>query len=169
MIAVAVLGLIPAFIPLLQDSGMDAATAGGLAAYLGLSVVIGRLGTGWLIDRIFAPYVLFGVFTIVALGCLALGLGGVKYALLGAIALGLAVGAEVDLIGYFTAKYYGLKHYGAIYGVMYSIFSLGAIISPVVAGAIWDKTGNYDLALYISAGLVITAAVMALALLKFKI
>ena len=169
LIAVAVLGLIPAFIPLLLDSGMSAATAGGLAAYLGLSVVIGRLGTGWLIDRIFAPYVLFGVFTTVALGCLALGLGGVKYALLGAIALGLAVGAEVDLIGYFTAKYYGLKHYGAIYGVMYSIFSLGAIISPVVAGAIWDKTGNYDLALYISAGLVITAAVMALALPKFKI
>lgn len=169
LIAVAVLGLIPAFIPLLLDSGMSAATAGGLAAYLGLSVVIGRLGTGWLIDRIFAPYVLFGVFTIVALGCLALGVGGVKYAILGAIALGLAVGAEVDLIGYFTAKYYGLKHYGAIYGVMYSIFSLGAIISPVVAGAIWDKTGNYDLALYISAGLVITAAVMALALPKFKI
>lgn len=166
-IAVAVLGLIPSFIPLLQDAGMDAAQAGGLAAYLGLSVVIGRLATGWLIDRIFAPYVLFGVFAFVAMGCLALGLGGINYALLGAIALGLAVGAEVDLIGYFTAKYYGLKHYGAIYGVMYSIFSLGAIISPVVAGAIWDHHGNYDLALYIAAGLVITAAVMALALPKF--
>jgi len=168
LIAVAVLGLIPAFIPLLQDAGMDAAAAGGLAAYLGLSVVFGRLGTGWLIDRIFAPYVLFGVFTIVALGCLALGVGGVRFALLGAIALGLAVGAEVDLIGYFTAKYYGLKHYGAIYGVMYSIFSLGAIISPAVTGAIWDHTGNYNLALYIASGLVITAAVLALALPKFK-
>jgi MFS family permease len=167
-IAVAVLGLIPSFIPLLQDAGMDAAQAGGLAAYLGLSVVVGRLATGWLIDRIFAPYVLFGVFVFVALGCLALGLGGVSYALLGAIALGLAVGAEVDLIGYFTAKYYGMKHYGSIYGVMYSIFSLGAIISPVVAGAIWDHHGNYNLALYLAAGLVATAAVMALALPKFN-
>ena len=60
-----------------------------------------------------------------------------------AIALGFAVGAEVDLIGYFTARYFGLAHYGAIYGLQYSIFIFGVAIGPVYTGYIWDVTGNY--------------------------
>jgi len=168
LISVAILGLIPSFIPLLQDSGMTAQQAGGFASYLGLSVVIGRLLTGYLIDRIFAPYVLAVVLTFVASGCLALGFGSSTYALWGAIALGLAVGAEVDLIGYFTAKYFGMKHYGTIYGVMYSIFSLGAIISPVIAGAIWDRTGNYNMALYLAAVLIGLAVIVNFFLPRFK-
>ncbi|MEM6726181.1 MAG: MFS transporter, partial [Bacteroidota bacterium] len=168
LVSTAVLGLIPSFIPLLQDAQLNADKVGSLAAILGLSVMIGRLVTGFLIDRFFSPRVVTGIFTFVALGCLALGLGGIQFALLGAIALGLAVGAEVDLIGYFTAKYFGMKHYGSIYGVMYSIFSLGAIISPALAGLIWDKTGNYDLALVLAAVLVGIAVIFSLLLPRFS-
>jgi len=147
---------------------MTAAEAGGYAAFLGLSVMAGRLLTGFLIDRFFAPYILAIVFTFVASGCLALGLGGIQYAYWGAIALGLAIGAEVDLIGYFTAKYFGLKNYGSIYGALYSIFSLGGILSPVIAGFIWDKTGNYNLALFIAAFLVMFAVIIGLFLPRFE-
>ena len=118
-ISSAVLGLIPAFIPLLQDAGLSAAEAGRLAAVLGLSVMVGRLFIGFVIDRIFAPYVTATAFTLVGLGCLSLAIGGVDYAIFAAIALGFAVGAEVDLIGYFTARYFGLLNYGAIYGLLY--------------------------------------------------
>ncbi len=55
LIAVAILGLIPSFIPLLQDAGMTPAQAGKLAGVLGLSVMAGRILTGFLIDRFFAP------------------------------------------------------------------------------------------------------------------
>ena len=82
-----------------------------------------------------------------------------------AIALGFAVGAEVDLIGYFTARYFGLAHYGAIYGLQYSIFIFGAAIGPVYTG-IWDVTGNYDLALIIAAALMLPV-VIALTLPRF--
>ena len=167
LIAIAVVGFIPSFIPLLQDAGMSAATAGGYAAILGASVMFGRLLTGFLIDRFFAPYVTAGVFSLVALGCLALGVGGIQYALVAAIALGFAIGAEVDLIGYFTAKYFGLKNYGTIYGFQYSTFNFGAAISPVVAGYIWDTTGNYDMALIGAAILIGTAVLLALFLPRF--
>jgi len=168
LISIAIIGLIPSFIPLLQDAGMTAAEAGGLAAILGLSVMIGRLLTEFLIDRFFAPHVVAIVFTFVASGCLALGLGGVQFSLWAALALGLAIGAEVDLIGYFTAKYFGLKNYGSIYGAMYSIFSAGAIISPAVAGYIWDTTGNYNLALIIASILVMIAVIVGLFLPRFS-
>jgi MFS family permease len=168
LVATAVLGTIPSFIPLLQDAGLDATRAGELGAVLGVSVMGGRLVTGFLIDRIFAPYVTAVIFTFVAAGCLALGVGGISYAFIAAIALGFAVGAEVDLIGYFTARYFGLANYGTIYGVQYSVFSLGAGISPVLAGYIWDVNGNYDVALIGGAVLLAVAVVVALTLPRFE-
>ena len=167
LISTAILGLIPAFIPLLQDAGMSAKQAGQLGAALGLSVMVARLLIGFIIDRIFAPYVAAVAFSLVALGCLALGLGGIEYAMAAAIALGFAVGAEVDLIGYFTARYFGLAHYGAIYGLQYSIFIFGAAIGPVYTGYIWDVTGNYDLALIIAAALMVPVVIIALTLPRF--
>lgn len=167
LISTAILGLIPAFIPLLQDAGMSAKQAGQLGAALGLSVMVARLLIGFIIDRIFAPYVAAVAFSLVALGCLALGLGGIEYAMAAAIALGFAVGAEVDLIGYFTARYFGLAHYGAIYGLQYSIFIFGAAIGPVYTGYIWDVTGNYDLALIIAAALMLPVVIIALTLPRF--
>jgi len=168
LISTGVIGLVPNFIPLLQDAGLSPTEAGGYAAIMGLSVVVGRLLTGFLVDRFFAPRVVAVVFSIVAICCLVLCFGGVKYALLGAIGLGLAIGSEVDLIGYFTAKYFGLKHYGSIYGAMYSFFCVGALASPILAGYIWDKTGNYNLALIIAAIAVMLAVIVAQTFPKFK-
>ena len=167
LISTAILGLIPAFIPLLQDAGLSAKQAGQLGAALGLSVMVARLFIGFIIDRIFAPYVAAVAFSCVAFGCLALGLGGIEYAMVAAIALGFAVGAEVDLIGYFTARYFGMAHYGAIYGLQYSIFIFGAAIGPVYTGYIWDVTGNYDLALVIAAALMVPVVIIALTLPRF--
>ena len=167
LISTAILGLIPAFIPLLQDAGLSAKQAGQLGAALGLSVMVARLFIGFIIDRIFAPYVAAVAFSCVAFGCLALGLGGIEYAMVAAIALGFAVGAEVDLIGYFTARYFGMAHYGAIYGLQYSIFIFGAAIGPVYTGYIWDVTGNYDLALVIAAALMVPVVAIALTLPRF--
>ncbi|MFK7951253.1 MAG: MFS transporter [Ekhidna sp.] len=169
LIAVAIIGLIPSFIPLLQDAGLSDSEAGGYAGILGLSVMLGRLLTGFLIDRFFAPYITAIIFSFVSTGCLALGVGGVEFALWGAIALGFAIGAEIDLIGYYTAKYFGLKHYGTIYGAQYSIFSAGGIMSAVLTGYIWDTMGNYDLALKIGTGLLIGAIILVLTFPKFPI
>ena len=167
LVAVAICGLIPSYIPLLQDAGMSPAEAGGYGAVIGASVMAGRLVTGFLIDRVFAPYITAGVFSLVACGCLALGLGGIQYALVAAIALGLAMGAEVDLIGYFTARYFGLRNYGVLFGIQYSAFSLGCGISPLLAGQIWDRTGNYDYALVGAAVLLILAVLISLSLPRF--
>lgn len=167
LIAIAVCGLIPNFIPLLQDAGLSAAAAGGYGAVVGASVMGGRLITGFLIDRVFAAYVTTVVFLLVAAGCLALGLGGVAFALPAAIALGFAIGAEVDLIGYFTARYFGLRSYGVIYGVQYSAFSIGCGVSPIIAGHIWDRTGGYELALQGAAVLLAAAAALSLTLPRF--
>ena len=49
-----------------------------------------------------------------------------------------------------------------------SVFSLGAGISPVLAGYIWDVNGNYDVALIGGAVLLAVAVVVALTLPRFE-
>jgi MFS family permease len=61
--------------------------------------------------------------------------------------VGLAGGAEHDIAAYFCARYFGQRHYGKIYGLLYTLYGIGSGIGPLVAGRIVDVTGSYDRAL----------------------
>lgn len=165
--AIGVGGLIPAFVPLLQDAGLGPEQAGRYGAIIGGAVIAGRLLTGFLIDRLFAGYVTAAAFLLVAAGLFTLAHGGLAYAAIGAAALGFAIGCEVDLIGYFCARYFGLTHYGVIYGVLYGLFQFGCGISPILVGHIWDITGSYDWALQGSAALLLVTSGLAATLPRF--
>jgi len=169
LVSLAVGGLIISFIPLLLDAGLSAAQAGGFGALIGASVMAGRLITGYLVDRLFAPMVTAVIFALVGAGCLAFVLVGIELAFVAALALGFAMGAEVDLLGYFTAKYFGLANYGMIYGALYSCFSVGAGVSPVLAGYIYDVSGGYDWALLGASGLLAGAVLLSLSLKRFPV
>lgn len=47
-----------------------------------------------------------------------------------AVCIGLAAGAELDLLVYFTSKYFGPRHYPAIFGGIFAVFSIGAGVAP---------------------------------------
>jgi hypothetical protein len=83
---------------------------------------------GWVIDRVFAPYVADIVFVVTACACAPPNLSGAEAA--SAFVIGFALGAEIDLIAYLTARYFGLRNYGFIYGLSYSMFSIGAAAGP---------------------------------------
>jgi MFS family permease len=71
---------------------------------------------------------------------------------------------EADLIAYLTARYFGLRSYGALYGVLFGGFGLGAALSPPLYGWVRDGQGSYDPALWI-AGATFAAGAGALLLL----
>ena len=77
---------------------------------------------------------------------------------LAVVLLGLAAGAEIDLLAYLTVSYFGRDHYGAIYGWQYSIFALGYGISPYWVGKLHDFSGGYDAPLIGSGILMLIAA-----------
>jgi cyanate permease len=139
---------------------MAPAKAAGMAASIGLAVIAARVVVGWLFDRFHAPYVA-AVFLAMPIGsCLLLGLGGPV--VLAALMLGLAAGAEVDMLAFFTSRYAAMRNYGATYGVILGVFCLGAALGPLLVGASVDLTHSYDLALALSAvGLAVAVAVVA--------
>jgi hypothetical protein len=125
------------------------AVAATLASVLAISVVAGALTTGLLVDRIWAPIV-GCIFTLLPVaGCAVLLAPHPGLVTLGvAIALiGLAQGAEIDVVAYMVARYFGMGAYSAIYGMIVMLITLMSSAAGVLFGAAFDRSGSYDLAI----------------------
>jgi MFS family permease len=166
--AMGVGGLIVHLVPMLTDAGLTSAAAGRSAGTLGIAIIIARISTGILIDRIFAPFVAFGIFMIAGFGCFMLASGGAGFAPYAALFVGLAIGAEIDLISYFVVRYFGMKDYGKIYGWLYAIFMAGTSLGPVLAGFSYDHYGNYSIGVGILGGSLVSAGFLSMTLGSFR-
>jgi len=155
--------------PILAGHGYDTGQAAQLVGALGLAILVGRLLTGFLLDRFWAPLVTLPMLSLPAVSCVLLAGDGLSWplAVVSVALLGLAAGAETDLIAYLAGRYFGMAHYGRIYGMLYLPFGIGSGISPAVYGAVRDSTGNYDLALTTAAVLFVVGAVLLLGMGRY--
>ena len=129
---------------ILADRGSTAAAAALASSVLGAGVLIGRTCCGVLIDRFFAPYV--AAITYAAAGA-GIGLlritGSHDLALTAAFFVGIAFGAESDIVAYLISRYFGLHSFGAIYGVIFSGFVLAGAFGAFIMGAVFDARHSY--------------------------
>lgn len=160
--AVAVLGTVVHFVAMLTDAGIRPDRAGKLAGIIGLSVIGGRVIAGLLLDRLPAHWVTAGLFLGSGLGMLWLAVGGTSAALPGALAIGLGVGAEVDLIAYLVSRHFPSARYGVFYGGVYGAFLVGGAVGPALVGILFDVSGGYPAPLVVCAVCLATASLLAL-------
>lgn len=161
LLAVAIGGVMLQLVPIMLARGVTAAQAAAFPAVLGLALIVGRAFAGFLMDRYFAPYVaaIILLFPIMGVALLASGAVGAS-ALVGAAFLGLAAGAELDVIAYLVARYFGTISYARIYGFLYAAWTLGSGTAPVVTSRVYDATGSHSLILWVYVGLFALSAVM---------
>lgn len=167
LVALSVSGTIVHFIPMLLHLNVGAIEAGKIASVLGISVMLGRLMTGILIDRFHAPTVAATLFGLSSIGYIVFILGGSNYSIFIAIAIGISMGAEVDLISYLVSRYFGLNKYGVIYGSLYAIFLVGASISPLLLAFLFDTNGSYSQALSFATLALVFASLLCMSLRPF--
>ena len=160
LLALGVSGFVLHLIPMLTDAGMPAAEAAAVQARLGLAVIVGRLAVGAAVDHFFAPRVAAISLSLTVVGIAALAIIGPSAAPWAAFAIGFALGAEVDLIGYLTVRYFGLDHYGRRYGVLYGAFVLGTGFSPLLISLLAEHFDGYRPALWTCASLVAAAMLL---------
>ncbi len=149
-------------VPIVKSHGGSAQTAALVQASMWAALVVGRLSTGWLMDHFFAPRVAvaFLLPSVVGLALLAGGAtGGIAFC--AAMLVGLASGAEVDVIAYLTGRYFGTRHYSAIYGTFFSMYALGSGYGPAITAWLVETLGSYDKALWVP-GIALVLAAMAL-------
>ncbi len=131
---------------ILMDDGMSAQSAASIMGVLGIGIFAGRVITGALLDRFWQGFVAFPLLCLPAITCLILLGGDVTFTLasLAAFFLGFAAGAEADLIAYLAGRYYGMAHYGKIYGMLYMPFGIASALSSILYAYVRDVTGSYD-------------------------
>jgi OFA family oxalate/formate antiporter-like MFS transporter len=164
----AMSGMVPNLIPALTDQGISPQLAASAISIFGVTVIIGRLVVGYLVDIVWAPGVACIAIALPVIGSLLL-VGAPSYliACIAAGLLGFAAGAELDLMSFLAAKYFGLLHYSKIYAVLYAALALASGVSPMLFARVFDVTGSYDIGFLIGAGFFAVGSLMILTLGKY--
>jgi MFS family permease len=147
--------------PYATDLGISSAGAAAIMAVIGGAGIAGQIGMGSIGDRIgYKKAFLIGLVLLV-LAMLALILARELWAFfIFAVFLGLAFGDCGTQESPITAWLFGLASHGVIFGFFACSFTLGAAIGPVIFGYIFDVTGSYQYAFWVSATLAIVAVIM---------
>lgn len=130
--------------PILLEAGVSRANAAWLVSLSGIAGVLGKLVTGTLIDRFHARWV--GSITLASTAIaypLLLGFSTPALIVVGMMISGYAAGTKIQLCGYLTARYAGMRNYGTIFGFMTSIITLASAVGPLSAGVLHDRFGSY--------------------------
>lgn len=157
-------GLISSFAPILEDAGYTRVQAGTLTGLIGIFVMVGRLGVGYLLDHMWAPGLTFVAlcFGAVTCGLLTLPELPVWMVVLAAFCLGVSAGAEWDALSYLTAREFGLKSYGRVYSLLVISVAVITAISPPIFGNTFDQQGSYRQVLLISMVLLVLGPALLL-------
>ena len=147
----------------LIEIGFAPAAAAYALGFVGFSGIVGQIALGHLSDRIGREW----VWTLACAGFV------VSYALLLAmrtqptpVLLYLMVAAQ-GMLGYGLASVFGAipaeifqgRHYGMIFGTLSLTSIIGGATGPWIAGALYDRTGDYVLAFWLSIGASLVSAV----------
>jgi len=160
LVAAAVNGTIAHIVPILSDRGISADIATTAVGAAGLSLIVGRMLSGLALDRFYGPYVAAFFFAVPLIGMTILGCGATGALAIGAaILLGLGIGAEGDIMAYLTSRYFGMAHYGVIYGCVLAFFTLGSGLGPWIMAHAFDAFRAYSAGL-IGLGMALLVAII---------
>ena len=153
-------------LPSLRDAHVAEATAVAAVTAISLLGIPGRLGAGWLGDRMGAELLLLMTFGLEGAGLVLLATVGGHAAALGPAVLLFGVGsAAVFLVpALVLVRWFGTRAFGRIQGLLLLLTGLGRAAGPTIAGAIRDAGHGYAPAYLLFAALAFLACLPVLLL-----
>ena len=147
------------------DIEITAAAAAFILSVIGVVSIGGKVGMGGLVDRIGIKRILIIIFILTTLSFVWLRIADELWMLYFFAALfGFSYGGFAAVQSPLVADFFGLKAHGAIFGVTMFALSLGGATGPLVAGRIFDTSGNYDWAFILCAALGIAGLILSILL-----
>ncbi|HXF89481.1 MAG TPA: MFS transporter [Xanthobacteraceae bacterium] len=150
--------------PHLLQRGLDPTTAALIVSSFSLMSGLGTIACGFLPRRWSIRFPLAVAGVLLAVGTLLM--PGIEAAYHGYLAVGLfglGIGGVLTLTPVAWADYFGRESYGAIRGMALSTQVVAQAAGPLLAGALYDLTGSYQLPLQVFAALSVLAIAAALA------
>ncbi|TWC97610.1 MULTISPECIES: MFS transporter [unclassified Sphingobium] len=135
--------------PLLMEHSLSGEQAAMLIGLLAGSVIVGVVATGLLLDRIWGPLVACIITIPPVIGIAMLATDSTSFAVMAvAVAMiGIAQGAEIDLIAYLVRRYHPLSQYSRVYGVTILCTIVLGVGAQIGIAVVHDVFGNYRIAL----------------------
>lgn len=159
-ISVAAFGMVSSYVFLFADRGIPASTVTAILSFAGFASLVGRLLVGYLLDRIFAPYVTATVFALAAAGVLLLVIvPSTPAAFTGAALVALALGAEADILTFLISRYFSLREFSRVVGIVWVAWAWGGGVGTMIMSGSYMLIGSYTPAYLFFALIVSLAAV----------
>jgi predicted MFS family arabinose efflux permease len=150
-----------------QDRGVDAFLAGNLLAMMGLTGLIGVVVAGAFSDRSGPvwPTALAFAARIVVFALLMVDQSTVSVAVF-ALVFGATFMVTAPLTVVFVSQNFGARHLGALTGLITMVHQILGGIGAYLGAAVFDRTGNYDIAFAVMLAATIVALVLTAMLRK---
>ncbi len=156
-------------VTILTDSGLPQSTAIAAQSALGLSSIVARVVTGWMLDRTHLAKLMPVLLIIGAAACWLYTVPAAgQFLLLSSIVVGFIIGAEFDVLGYAIRRYHGMMQFGLIYGLVFAVFQIGSAVGIRAMGIIHDKTGSFNTGITILIGICVIIAVLFAIMGKYR-
>jgi MFS family permease len=140
-------------VPMLTDRGFALSAATGVVALFAMVAAGWQVVTGFMLDKLRSPRVIVPMYASAIMGLLLLEFGqGTPTIMLAGVLLGIGLGAEFGALPYFISRYFGLRCYGSITGVLYAVVILLQGVAPALMDFSYDNLHDYVLASLIIVG-----------------
>jgi MFS family permease len=169
LVSAATFGILSQVVAIVTDGefGMPAALA--VLSTVSLSSIAARFIVGFLLDKIFAPHLTAAIFLVCGIGVMVLTQGSnLPLLYLGAIMIGLGLGAEGDIAAYLVSRYMPKFSFGRVFGVVMFLYAQGGAVGIFILGWSYSATGSYTTAAWGIAAMVMVAAVLTVLLGPYK-
>ena len=163
-------GLVSSFAPILEDAGYARAQAAALTGLIGLFIMVGRVGAGYLLDYLWPPGLVFVTLTIGAAACGLLTFPElpVWMVVCAAFCLGVSAGAKFAALPFMIAGEFDLASYGRVYSLIMICQAFVTAASPPIFGLTFDLQGSYLQVLVLAMVLLVIGPALLLLLRRDK-
>jgi MFS family permease len=162
-------GTLVNIVPMLTDRGIPIGVAVGAMSISGMALIIGRLLTGYLLDHIFAIYIaiFFVLLPFFGLGILLSGASG-RWPLVSAVIMGLSLGAEFDMMPFLVSRYFGVRAFGSLSGIIFMSVNFANAAGMLMMGWCFQLKHTYMPVLYCFEVLLVVALALFSTLGKYR-
>ena len=145
-----------------HTAGLGSDAIAGVISLAGAAFLIGRVGFGFLLDRMQARWLFLLLLGLLACGLLfyafAWSINGVR---VGAILLGAAGGGQTDLMPYVASRYFGTQSVSTVFGLLLLGFFASAAVGPVLFVSVSAALGVAGALVALAAAQFVPAAIFA--------
>jgi MFS family permease len=161
---IATSGAFVHIVALLVDRGVSAGGGAVAVSAIGFASLVGRVLTGWALDRLDGARVSAALLTIAAVGVFILaGAHTMWTGVLAGLFIGFGAGGEIDVTPYLLSRHFGLRSFSTLYGFNWTAWGIAGALGAIVLGRAFDASGSYAPTLVelgvvtlVSAGLMLT-------------